>query len=143
MSGEPKILGGTLWQRTSDHGNEYLARFLGKARVIGFRGEPTADGTPTWNLYVQPGREQDEAMGARLEREFAALPLIETSGADLFLSLVREDGSRVSVLLGPAEAVAGAGDLIEAARLRIARAGWPGARAAQSPASTPRGAASS
>jgi hypothetical protein len=65
MSSEPKILLCSLWQRTSERGNEYLTGFLGKARVIGFRGEPTADGTPTWNLYVQPGREQDEAMGAR------------------------------------------------------------------------------
>jgi hypothetical protein len=63
MSGEPKVLHCALWQRTSERGNEYLSGFLGKARIIGFRGEPTADGTPTWNLFLQPGREQDE--GAR------------------------------------------------------------------------------
>jgi hypothetical protein len=62
---------------------------------------------------------------ARLEREIVGLPVVESSGAALFLSLVRADGSRVSVLLGPAEAVAVAGDLIEAARLRMGRAGWP------------------
>jgi hypothetical protein len=39
--------------------------------------------------------------------------------------LARADGSRVSVLLGPAETVAVAGDLIEAARLCIGRTGWP------------------
>ena len=49
-------------------------------------------------------------------------------GADLFLTLVRADGSRVSVLLSGAEAVAVAGDLIAAARLRMGRAGWPSAR---------------
>ena len=63
MSTEPKVLLCTLWQRTSERGNEYLTGFLGKARIIGFRGEPTADGTPTWDIYLQPGREQDE--GAR------------------------------------------------------------------------------
>jgi hypothetical protein len=59
-----KVLVMTLWQRTSERGNEYLSGFLGKARVIGFRGEPTADGTPTWDLYVQPGKEQDERGGS-------------------------------------------------------------------------------
>src|SRR5215472_13384463 len=64
MSGEPKILLCSLWQRTSERGNEYLSGFLGKARVIGFRSEPTADGTPTWDLYVQPGKEQEERGGS-------------------------------------------------------------------------------
>jgi hypothetical protein len=63
--------------------------------------------------------------GARIEREIAALPAVESSGADLLLILVRSDGSRLSVRLGPAAAVAVAGDLIEAARLRMGRAGWP------------------
>ena len=36
MSGQaPKVLIATLWQRTSDKGNEYLSGFLGKARVTG------------------------------------------------------------------------------------------------------------
>ena len=61
----PKVLIATLWQRTSERGNEYLSGFLGKARVIGFRGEPTADGIPTWNLYLQPGKEQEERAEAR------------------------------------------------------------------------------
>jgi hypothetical protein len=61
--------------------------------------------------------------GARIEREIAELPAVENVGADLFL--VHADGSRVSDLLGPTEAVAVAGDLIEAARLRMGRAGWP------------------
>ena len=63
--------------------------------------------------------------GARLEREIVELPVVESIGAALFLSLVRADGSRVSVLLGPAEAVAVAGDLIAAARIRMGREGWP------------------
>jgi hypothetical protein len=65
------------------------------------------------------------SLDAMTEREIAELPLVESSGADLLLSLVRSDGSLLSVLLGPAEAVAVAGDLIEAARLRMGRAGWP------------------
>ena len=47
-------------------------------------------------------------------REFAQLPLLESGeGAELFLSLVRTDGSRLSTLLGTGESVALAGDLIE------------------------------
>jgi hypothetical protein len=46
-------------------------------------------------------------------RELAALPLVEASGADLLLTLVRGDGSRI------------AGDHIEATRARIGRADWP------------------
>jgi hypothetical protein len=56
----PKILLTVLWQRTSERGSEYLSGFLSRARVIGFRGEPTADGIPTWDLYLQPGKEQEE-----------------------------------------------------------------------------------
>jgi hypothetical protein len=36
-----KVLVATLRQRTSDKSNEYFSGFLGKARVIGFRGRPT------------------------------------------------------------------------------------------------------
>jgi len=61
---DQKVLITTLWQRTSGKGNEYLSGFLGKARIIGFRGAPTTDGTPTWDLYVQPGKEQEEAQGS-------------------------------------------------------------------------------
>jgi hypothetical protein len=68
MSGEPKILLCNLWQRTSANGNEYLSGFIGKARIIGFRGEPTADGTPTWDIYIAPGKEQTEARAAAPRR---------------------------------------------------------------------------
>ena len=60
MSGEPKVLLLTLWQRTSTKGNDYLTGFFGQARVIGFRGEPTAAETPTWDIYIQPGNAQLE-----------------------------------------------------------------------------------
>ncbi len=69
MSGpDQKVLICTLWQRTSERGNEYLNGFLGKARIVGFRGEPTADGTQTWNLYLTPGREQEEGTRAQPSR---------------------------------------------------------------------------
>ena len=55
-----KVLITTLWQCTSDKGNQYLSGFLGKARVISFLGHPTADGIPTWDIYLQPGKEQEE-----------------------------------------------------------------------------------
>jgi hypothetical protein len=64
MSSDEKVLIATLWQRTSGKGNEYLSGFLGKARIIGFRGDPTAGGTPTWNLYVQRGKKQEERGGS-------------------------------------------------------------------------------
>jgi hypothetical protein len=47
-------------ERTSAKGYAYLSGFLGKARIVGFRGEPRSDGTPTWNLYLTPGKEQGE-----------------------------------------------------------------------------------
>jgi hypothetical protein len=64
---DQKVLIATLWQRTSGKGNPYLAGYLGKARVIAFNGEATADGTPTWNLYVTPGKEQEEGGSGQRE----------------------------------------------------------------------------
>jgi hypothetical protein len=50
MSGfSNKVLIATLWRRTSERGNEYLPGDLGKARIIGFRDEPTADGIPFYD----------------------------------------------------------------------------------------------
>ena len=60
-----------------------------------------------------------------IPREIAVLPLVEADGANMLLSMIRADGSRVSVILGPAEAVAVAGELIEAARSRRGRQGRP------------------
>ena len=36
-----KVLLTILWQHTTNKGNQYFSGFLGKARVIGFRGKPT------------------------------------------------------------------------------------------------------
>jgi hypothetical protein len=76
MSGEPKILLATLWHRTSERGNEYLSGFLGKARLVAFRGEPTAEGVSTWNLFISPGKDQAAAPAAasRAPRRRAPYP---------------------------------------------------------------------
>ena len=62
----------------------------------------------------------------------AALPAVYGSdaGEGVGLALLRADGSGLVVRLGPAEAVAVAGDLLEAARARLGRAGWPANAAA-------------
>ena len=75
MSGpNTRVLLATIWQRTSDKGNEYVSGFLGKARLIGFRGEPTADGVPTWDIYVQPGKEHEERKAASSARPASSSP---------------------------------------------------------------------
>jgi len=57
--------------------------------------------------------------------ELAELPLVERNGSTLLLSLVRADGTKLSIILGTGEAVAVASELLLAARLRMARADWP------------------
>jgi hypothetical protein len=64
---------------------------------------------------------------ARLMPDLAALPLVEGNnpGEPITLALIRKDGSQVAIHLGPAEAIAIAGDLLQAARARLGRADWP------------------
>jgi hypothetical protein len=65
MSADQQILIAALWQRTSG--------ILGKARVIGLKGEP--DGTPTWDIYLAPGKEQEErGESAGQPRQSASAP---------------------------------------------------------------------
>ena len=59
-----KVLITTLWQCTSDKGNQYLSGFLGKARVISFLGHPTADGIPTWDIHSAAGQGAGGARSA-------------------------------------------------------------------------------
>jgi hypothetical protein len=70
MSGEPRVLLMVLSERTSSRGTTYLAGWLGKAKVVAFRGkEPDKFGNPTWELFVsepQP-REQPKQLPARRE----------------------------------------------------------------------------
>jgi len=62
-----------------------------------------------------------------LNLEPASMPLVEGAipGEPIRLSLMRANGPGLFLILGPAEAIAVAGDLIEAARLRTGRANWP------------------
>jgi hypothetical protein len=69
-----RVLLCSLWERTSAKGNSYLSGFLGKARVVGFRGESRPDGTQTWDLYLTPGKEQEEAAGSRGQQSSSAPP---------------------------------------------------------------------
>jgi hypothetical protein len=93
-----KVLLTTLWQRTSTRGNEYLSGFLGKAKVIAFRGEPTADGTPTWNVYLQPGKSKRKLVSSGPE----LLPVQATpvsadgcsAGAGMLRQVIRQQTSR-------------------------------------------------
>jgi hypothetical protein len=85
MTGGEKILIAILWERTSAAGNTYLSGFLGKARVVGFRGEPTADGVPTWDLYLTPGKEQAAAAStstAPRQRRSSPRPKGDTPAGD-------------------------------------------------------------
>jgi hypothetical protein len=59
-------------------------------------------------------------------RAFVAFSLVEPGdGAELLLSMIRADGSKLSLLLGTGEAVALAAELLQAARVRMGRAQWP------------------
>jgi hypothetical protein len=63
---EPKVLLMTLSQRTSGKGNTYLSGWLGKARLVGFRGEDDERGNPVWQIYAaEPAPREDQAAGDR------------------------------------------------------------------------------
>jgi hypothetical protein len=59
----------TLSERTSARGTTYLAGWLGKAKVVAFRGKgPDKFGNPTWDVFVaepQQLREQRAGPGQR------------------------------------------------------------------------------
>src|SRR3954466_2755006 len=62
MSAGPKVLLLQLSERTSAKGNPYLSGWLGKASVVGFRGEePDKFGNPTWNLFISTPEPRPEA----------------------------------------------------------------------------------
>ena len=57
MRSRGKALLYILSRWTSCKANKYLSGFLSEARLVSVRCEPNGDGTPTWNLYVQVGKE--------------------------------------------------------------------------------------
>ena len=75
---------------------------------------------PKLHLNWPAGERLSEQRKDSGTRDLAATPLVELdSGAELLHSLVRADGSKLSIPLGPAEAVAV--DLIQAGRLPMGR----------------------
>ena len=64
MSAAPRVLLMQLSERTSAKGNAYLSGWLGRASVVGFRGEPDKFGNETWDLFVstpEPRGEQQQS----------------------------------------------------------------------------------
>jgi hypothetical protein len=49
---EPRVLLMQLTQRVSERGNAYLTGWLGKAKLVGFKGEPDEHGNERWNVYA-------------------------------------------------------------------------------------------
>jgi hypothetical protein len=56
---DDKVLLTTLWVKTSASGREYLFGYLGKAKLIAFKGKPAADGTATWDVFIKAGQDQE------------------------------------------------------------------------------------
>jgi hypothetical protein len=65
-----RVLLMSLSQRTSAKNTEYLSGYLGKARVVGFRGkEPDKFGNPTWDIFVaEPEPKAEQTAGFRGDR---------------------------------------------------------------------------
>jgi hypothetical protein len=57
----PKVLLAKLSVHTSAKGREYLSGFLGKASVVGFKGEPDRFGNPCWNIFVSEPEPREGA----------------------------------------------------------------------------------
>jgi hypothetical protein len=59
----PRALLAVLSQRTSTRGQSCLSGWLGKARVIGFEGDPDQHGNPTWRIFVAEPEPRDGPPG--------------------------------------------------------------------------------
>jgi hypothetical protein len=73
-----------------------LSGFLGKARIIGFRGGLTPDGTLSWDLCVQPGKERKERGGSG-QREFEGPTSSSRMGVQHTGRLSRRRRSRIPI----------------------------------------------
>jgi hypothetical protein len=51
-SREPKVLLMQLTQRTSGRGTTYMTGWLGKAKLVAFKGEPDEQGNERWDIYA-------------------------------------------------------------------------------------------
>ena len=65
----PRVLLMSLSVRTSAKGREYLSGYLGKARIVGFEGEPDKYGNSTWNIFVAEPEPRDGSQPARRPQE--------------------------------------------------------------------------
>jgi hypothetical protein len=64
---QTKVLLMQLTQRTSGRGNAYLTGWLGKAKLVGFKGEPDEHGNERWDVYAAEP-EQRQGNGSRQAR---------------------------------------------------------------------------
>jgi hypothetical protein len=60
-----KVLIATLGSAPATRATNTSAVSSARTRVIGFRCEPRPDGAPTWDLYLTPGKQQEERDSAR------------------------------------------------------------------------------
>jgi hypothetical protein len=67
MSG-PGVLLMQLSVRTSGKGNAYLSGWLGKAKLVGFKGQPDEHGNERWDIYATEPRPR-EGQAARPQGE--------------------------------------------------------------------------
>jgi hypothetical protein len=61
---QPKVLLLQLTQRTSGRGNAYLTGWLGKAKLVGFKGEPDEYGNERWDTSTRPRPSHGRAIVA-------------------------------------------------------------------------------
>jgi hypothetical protein len=73
-----RVLLTTLSVRTSSKGNEYLTGYLGKAKVVGFRGEPDKWGQDTWDLWLATPEPRTDAPAADVPSKHP--PALERAG---------------------------------------------------------------
>ena len=58
---DPRVLLMVLSERTSARGTTYLTGWLGKAKVVAFRGkEPDKFGNPTWEVFVAEPQQREQ-----------------------------------------------------------------------------------
>jgi hypothetical protein len=78
---EPRVMLMVLSERTSSRGNTYLTGWLGKAKVIGFRGKgPDKFGNPTWEIFVAEPAQREQSPPPRqkppttIEGDYRTIP---------------------------------------------------------------------
>jgi hypothetical protein len=58
---EPRVLLMPLAERASGQGRRYFSGWLGKAKLVGFKGEPDEHGKERWDVYAaEPEQRQGD-----------------------------------------------------------------------------------